>query len=295
METEPQESPAPYGGIMVQSLQEDNDRKNTLEKQTVEVNVNGNPEQIRPEAIFIRGVDSLSTKDIESFINYYLNYLVKTETSEDGDKLVYEQVPLDQQLKFRVQWINDSSVNIAFKTHEEAKKGLDAISITSMNPAIAPTPDVLQDDDYFSPEYLSTIVQERETKPYNPVIQFQKQTDLATRLGIEKPGPDDSSIMEEDESAVVLYTRQSFQSDRKVKNASVYSRYYLLHGEPERKPYKKRQFHRPKRNNNRRGRVEDEEEEDLFAHKLKQRSRDRSRDGEGSRDRDRSRSPMRLD
>ena len=40
--------------------------------------------------------------------------------------------------------------------------------------------------------------------------------------------------MEEDESSIELIIRQSFQSDRKVKNAREYSRYYLIHGEPER-------------------------------------------------------------
>lgn len=282
MEQAPIESaePAPYGGIMVQSLTETNERKELLQSQAVEVSVNNSQQTIRPEAIFIKGVDSLSTKEIESFINYYLNFQVSTETTETGDlKRVFEQLPLEEQLHFRVQWINDSSVNVSFKSHDEAKKALDAISITSLNPAI---PEELGVSDYFSETYLSLIVQERETKPYNPTLEFQKQSDLASRLGIAPASNTlESSNMDEDESAVVLYTRISFQSDRKVKNASVYSRYYLLHGEPERKPYKKRPQHRQRRNRDydddlfrgKRGRDNNNEEEDLFAHKMRERER----------------------
>ncbi|EGV65127.1 hypothetical protein PSN45_005115 [Yamadazyma tenuis] len=287
--------PAPYGGLLVQSIEDENDRAKRLAEQTVDVSVNGTSETLRPEAIHIRGVNSLSTKNIEAFINYYVNYVVTTENNEESGlpTTTYTPVSGDAQRKFRVQWINDGAVNIVFTTHEDATHALDQISITGANPAVVPMPVIYQ---------VNLLVQERETKPYTPVIEFQKRTTLAHRLGVETETSEaQTSNMDEDESAVVLYARLSFQSDRKVKNAAVYSRYYLLHGEPERRPHKKRPINPKKRRHQR------DYSDDLFADKLQARARPRGReevedlfadamariDRSRSPTRDRSRSPMR--
>lgn len=299
------DEPAPYGGLMTKTLDDEKEREARLIEQAIEVTVNNQTEVLRPEALHLRGVDSLSTEDIKAFIDYYTNYVVeeKEEIVEgEGEvikKFVYEQLPLDEQITFKVQWINDSSVNIAFQSHEDSYKALKMISITSSNPnSAAPEPK------FNDQAYIADIVQERETKPFNPVIEFRKQQNLLNRLGgdietnnaTEKGANDESAGMDEDESSVVLFVRQSFQSDRKVKNASAYSRYYLLHGEPERKPYRKHKY-RQRESINSRGRERDsedlfadklkkrkngkyenhEEEEDLFADKLRQRDRSPSR------------------
>jgi hypothetical protein len=89
----------------------------------------------------------------------------------------------------------------------------------------------------------------------------------------------------------VLYIRQSFQSDKKVKNAKEYSRYYLLHGEPERRRfYKRERRDRSDRRSSRR-----KSEEDLFADKLKQAKKNDYGDDDEDlfADRMRERSPSR--
>lgn len=55
----------------------------------------------RPTAIFLHGVDNMSTKDIESYCN--------------------------QENLTKVEWINDASCNLAFKTEEEAFHALESL------------------------------------------------------------------------------------------------------------------------------------------------------------------------
>lgn len=294
---------APYGGLMTRTVEVEKEKETKLKEQAVTVQINGQEEVVRPEAIFIRGVDSLSTEDIKAFVDYYVNYdVVSPEYGDESGKIRYEPHPVDEQIKFRVQWVNDSSVNIAFEDFEKVVDALRKISTVQSNPNIPKTEEELAEE--FS---LANNIQERETKPFNPIIQFKKHTDLKSRLGIvENPtaqeGDDavDSNGaieadtgMDEDESSVVLYCRQSFQSDRKVKGAATYSRYYLLHGEPERRPknkYRNRDSQGGRRERGRRAAAAEpqEEEEDLFASRIRDRdSRDRSRS--------RSRSPVRME
>jgi hypothetical protein len=279
---------APYGGLLTKSLEDQNERESLLQQQAVQISVNGAQETIRPEAIFIRGVDSLSTEDITAFVNYYLNYTVLT--SDDG-ALVYTVLPL--QREFRVQWVNDSSVNVVFDTAEDAVAALALISITAQNPN-AP-----QSEAAFA---LQDNIQERETKPFAPVIHFKKVHDLKSRIGVPAGDAGDAgdtvadavadAAMDEDDSSVVLHARQSFQSDRKVKNASTYLRYYLLHGEPERRARPRGSRGRDDRNTRRKPRQRlrpgREEEEDLFASRLGQRDAP-------SPHRDRLRLPVRIE
>lgn len=271
---------------MTRAIDEENDREEKLKLQQVEVSINGESHILRPEALHIRGVDNLSSNDIQAFVDYYVNY-TKTESG-------YEAA---SEIKwFRVQWIDDSNVNVVFKTHEDANFGLNKLSISSGPNA---TEDLKSSE--FSQEYVLSIVQERESKPYNPTIEFHKYQNEMKKLA---QGDDEKDLfeskkekvqkereevsqMDEDETSVVLYVRNSLQSDRKVKNAAAYSRYYLLHGEPDRL--------RPRRQPNGvqgRGdfsrelatdqgdlfadklkiRAEREIDDDLFAHKLRERS-----------------------
>lgn len=306
---------APYGGLLTKTLDDEKAREAKLEQQAIEVQVNGQTEVLRPEAIHVRGVDNLSTEDIKAFVDYYINYTVSEQQEqvegqeEPTTKINYEPLPIDEQITFRIQWINDTSVNISFKTMEDAHKALTGISISS-NPNIVV--------DLNEEQKIQDAIQERETKPYRPIIDFRKQQNLSNRLGVASEANENQNTveqdngMDEDDSSIVLYVRQSFQSDRKVKNASAYSRYYLLHGEPERKPrhhnkYRLRESHRGRRD--RRDRRNDEEEEDLFADKLRQSRNENGRNRRADEEdlfpgrsrsrtnstRDRSRSPMRID
>lgn len=266
-------SVAPYGGFLVKTLDDEKARDEELKQQQVEVQVNGTTETLRPEALVIRGVDNLSTDDIKYFIDYYLNFV--EVAGEDGPK--YEPKPVTEQIEFRIQWINDTSVSIVFQSHPQCKQALEALSILAGPQAAEVAAD-------FSEQYVASIIQERETKPYGPAKEFRQKQSLLSRLDSAAPADE----MDQDQSAVVLYTRQAFQLDRKVKNAKLYLRYYLLHGEPERQ-------RRPRRE-----RVEREpqpvvEDEDLFADRLRstepegrRNRRDRNRHQGNTRNRSRS-------
>ena len=283
--------PAPYGGFMTRTIDEENDREKKLELQQVDVSINGESHTLRPEALHIRGVDNLSTEDIQAFVDYYINY-TKTDAG-------YEAV--DELTWFRVQWIDDTNVNVVFKTHEDANLALTKLSISSGPNG---TSEVYNGGE-LSQEYVLSIVQERESKPYNPSIEFHKYQKEMKRLAEEEKDlfeakkelvekeKEDATEMDEDETSVVLYIRQSLQSDRKVKNAAAYSRYYLLHGEPDRL--------KPRRGRNGGGRGNFSRDldrqtqdlgEDLFAEKLKTRAR-REVDEDLFADKLRERSPTR--
>lgn len=262
---------APYGGLLVKTIADEQEREAKLQEQTIEVDINGQTEVVRPQALYLKGVDNLSTDDIKSFVDYYVN----TTINQTEDKVEYEQV--QDPISFKVEWINDTSVNIVFHTHEIALQALGKLT----------TVDVQFDN---INEYIHDIVQSRQTKPYAASIPFKNQQSLFKRLDIIKDVSQENSEMEEDDSDVVIHIRQSFDSDKKVKNAKEYSRYYLLHGEPERK-----RFYKNKRENNiDRRSARRRSEEDLFADKLKQvGKRDLDDDEDLFADRIRERSPSR--
>lgn len=252
--------PAPYGGYLTRTVEAENQQQELLGKQQVEISINGNTETLRPEALHLRGVDNLSTSDITNFVDYYLNY-------DDNNG---EYTKKDEYVTFRVQWIDDSRATVVFKTHEDAWKGLNHISISG-NETENPGDDLSQ-------EYVASIIQEREAKPYNKTLAFLKHVaDLKAQTEghdlfekkLEKK-KEEAENMDEDDSAIVLYCRQATQLDRKVKNAAAYSRYYLLHGEPDRyRPLRRRErSERTERGKTDSYRPAKKEEEDLFAHKL---------------------------
>lgn len=279
------EEPAPYGGIMVKHLDDVSEQKERLKQQTIDVTVNDKQETLRPEAIVLKGVDTLATDNINAYVDYYINYNVITLEETPENKVKYEPVDFEDQLTFRIEWINDTAVNIVFQTHEQAKTALNKLSITSINPALNEPQQFLP---FLDPSNISSLVQEREAKPYQPIIEFQKQTSLANRLGVQSATNGTDETMDTDETSLVLYTRISFQSDKKVKNAASYSRYYLLHGEPERAPRQKYRKRKPDRKYERDYKDDDDLfadklrkddiEDDLFADKLRDRDRSPTRD-----------------
>ncbi|KAM9924303.1 hypothetical protein OXX80_001226 [Metschnikowia pulcherrima] len=258
--------PAPYGGFMTRTIDSENEQKDLLAKQSVEVVVNGTTETLRPDAVHVRGVDNLSTAEIEAFVNLYLNHDYESP----------EYVALGEPISFRVQWIDDSNANVIFKTHADALSALQRLSEewpgveNSTGNAVAESP-------LFSQEYLAALVEERRARSYAASIPFfrhQKHLkelaegqDLfeAKKAEIEEQK---ATEMEEDGSSVVLYIRQALQSDRKVKNAAAYSRYYLLHGEPDRTKPRPRREAGEERGRGAYAREEDDGQ-DLFAEKIK--------------------------
>ena len=145
--------PAPYGGFMTRTIDEEKQQQEKLKEQQVEVVVNGTTETLRPEAIHFRGVDNLSTDDIKFFIDYYLNY-----REEDGDYVANDKI-----VWFRIRWIDDSNVNAIFKTHEDAILALNALSISA-------GPNSVEQKSDFSQEYVSSIVQERRGHTVLPLL-----------------------------------------------------------------------------------------------------------------------------
>lgn len=273
---------------MTRTLDAEKEQEEKLKQQRAEISINGETQTLRPEALHVRGVDNLSTDEIKAFVDYYLNYS-KNETTGQ-----YEVT--GNLISFRVQWIDDTNVNIVFNTHDEAKAALQALSISS-------GPNSVELNDDFSQEYVSSIVQERETRPYNPSIEFHRYQKEMQKLAQSEEDRDlfeqkkeqhdkeaDEGVeMDEDESSVVLYVRLSLQSDRKVKNAAAYSRYYLLHGEPDRLKPKL-----PRNSGRGRGTFTRDNGEDLFADKLKSSRSRRDADEEDLfADKLRERSPSR--
>ncbi|CCG21931.1 hypothetical protein CORT_0B02130 [Candida orthopsilosis Co 90-125] len=247
---------APYGGFIVKTLEDEKANEAQLEELAIEVEYNGTTQKLRPEALRLNGVDNLSTEEIKSYVDYYLNYT--TSRNEELDKIEYNQIPFDEQITFRVEWIDDSNVNVVFKTNQDNLRALRQLSR-----------DPIEIDDNDS-TFINEVIQERRAKDYNPIISFRSSQSLSNRLGLkEKAKDNEQEGMIEDESSIELRIRQSFQSDRKVKNASQYSRYYLIHGEPER-PRRSRPIHRHRRREPEILAKKEEEQEDLFADKLKQ-------------------------
>lgn len=255
---------APYGGFTVKTLEDEKANEANLEELAIEVGYNGSTQKLRPEALRLNGVDNLSTEEIKSYVDYYLNYT--TSHNEELDTIEYNQIPFEEQVTFRVEWIDDSNVNIVFKTNHDKLRALRQLCGDPI--------DINEDD----PSFITEAIQERRAKDYNPIVAFRSSQSLSNRLGLKEKSKDDQQEgMMEDESSIELRIRQSFQLDRKVRNASQYSRYYLIHGEPER-TRRPRPPHRHKRRDFEvKANAEKEEEEDLFADKLKQ-GRTRSRE-----------------
>lgn len=241
---------------MTRTIDDENSQKELLKSQEVAVTVGDASETLRPNALHVRGVDNLSTADIEAFVNFYINYTYENDTYTQQDTPVW----------FRVQWVDDTSANLVFRTHSDAAGALQKLALE-----FTPVENTPTEESPFSPEYLAAVVTERTAQPYEPTIAFHKHLEhlksvAEDDLFLEKRAQkvDAAEKMDEDGSAVVLHIRQAFESDRKLKNASAYSRYYLLHGEPDRT--------RPPRRRNERGRGaytrKDTEDEDLFAEKL---------------------------
>lgn len=280
---------APYGGLLTKTIEDEKTREQKLKEQAIEITVNNTVEVLRPNAIHIKGVDSLSTKNITLFVDYYINY---TPVTDENGAVTFEEIDADNSALFRVQWINDSEVNLVFQTHEDAYRALEKLSITLSNPNIAVDDQApVAEETLKNPELVAAMVQERESKPYTPTIAFQKSQDLGSRLGpkveetepTQEGGSEEAAVplevvsqptktddMDEDQSSVVLYLRFAFESDRKITNAAMYSRYYLLHGEPDRRHYRKNNRGGSRSNYREREpqKPRQEPEEDLFASKL---------------------------
>lgn len=262
---------------MTRTVDAENEQKRKLGLQRVAVEYNGQSDILRPEAIHVRGVENLSTNDIKRYVDYYVNYT----RVDDGFELITDKKD------FRVQWIDDSNVNLVFKTHETAVFALQALAEQPMQidlnidnndqMNVEDTNQLEGSDDSqrkptFSPEYVAELLVERVARLYAPSIDLKKFTNqqkLAKSEELFETKKSEKDAMEvekleEEGSSVVLYVRQAVQSDRKVENASAYSRYYLLHGEPDRS-------RKPRRRGETRGQFQREKttnEEDLFLDKL---------------------------
>lgn len=125
--------------------------------------------EVREEALLLRGVDDMATRDIKRYVD---NHIKPGYTFATRDDFAH--------LGFQTEWVDDTRVNLIFETPEAATEALNHLVL---EPAIEGN-------------------EELECKPC--------------------------------ENGSVLYVRKSLDSDRKVKNASQYSRYYLLNGEPTR-------------------------------------------------------------
>lgn len=272
--------PAPYGGFMTRTVDKENEQKKKLDSQRVAVEFDGKADVLRPEGIRVRGVDKLATNDIKAYVDYYLNFQSVGETFE----------PLQDKKTYRIQWIDDNNVNLIFRTHEDAVFALKSLVNDSMD--IESPLDIVgnsmeginsQNDmevegenteaKTLSPEYVNQLLIEREAKSFAPSLSLRKYLkdqklanteDLFQSKKSEKEAEEEKKL-EVEGSSVTFFIRMALRSDQKVQNAASYSRYYLLHGEPDRSRRPRRE-----RAEQTRGRFQrdDAEEGDLFLDKL---------------------------
>ncbi|RKP29003.1 hypothetical protein METBISCDRAFT_19693 [Metschnikowia bicuspidata] len=211
--------PAPYGGFMTRTIDEEHEQKMKLDLLRVPVEFNGHADVFRPEVIHVRGVESFATADIKNYVDYYINY----ECVGDAFKA------LADQKRYRVQWIDDSNANLVFRTHEDAVAAMRALL---EDPAEQPA---------LAPEYVAQLLTERVAKLFSQTLELKKyllsqkqeSEDLFNAKKAEKDAIEVEKLEKEGPS-VVLHMRMAVRSDQKVENAAAYSRYYLLHGEPDR-------------------------------------------------------------
>lgn len=151
-----------------------------------------NLQEPRPNALLLKGVNSLDTRAIK----YYIDHYVRPDYSfNNRDKYA--------RFAYRLEWVNDESVNVVFISRDEGEQGAqEALQI-------------LTDESIEQPETLSAT-DERVAKPF-----------VREKGAKEETGEDTADNVQ-------LTVRQSLKGDRKVKNARIYSRYYLMHGEPDR-------------------------------------------------------------
>lgn len=302
--------PAPYGGFMTRTVDQENEQKQKLDSQRVAVSYNGKPDTLRPEGIHVRGVDKLATNDIKSYVDYNINYVESNSSFE----------PMENQKQFRIQWVDDSNVNLIFKTHEDAVEAMKTLAQEpfdaetnsdenmediSVYNGRADTEDIKEErileKPALSSEYVNQLLVERLAKPYSSSLAFrmfvreQKESvseELFQHKKLEKDALDHEKL-EEEGTSVELYIRLSLRSDQKARNAAAYSRYYLLHGEPDRT----RKSRRDRGNEHIGGFLRDKDEEgDLFLDKLatmRERQKKQEIDDDLFAERLRERSPRR--
>ncbi|ODQ80033.1 hypothetical protein BABINDRAFT_8212 [Babjeviella inositovora NRRL Y-12698] len=174
---------------------------------------------LRPEALLLSGVNNLSTRDIQAYVRSHLS-------------------EADLDMTFKIEWVDDASIVLAFKSEETALTALYKLSETDLQ-----------------------VEMEAET------LVGKKCKPFVKNLFAAMPAQDEDA-MATDESPGVLTVRRAMDSDKKVKNAKEYSRYYLLNGEPN---YRERQGgHRNKRSDRHSHRETEKTDpsEDLFPVKL---------------------------
>ncbi|ODV93527.1 hypothetical protein PACTADRAFT_87363 [Pachysolen tannophilus NRRL Y-2460] len=177
------------------------DLENNNNNQNQEISVSlddDNDMNVRPEALFLKGVDDLSPRDIKLYIDHYIRPDYSFTNKEKYENLNY-----------KFEWINDSSLNIVFENKEACFEALSKLSKIDIDKL--------------------PISQERPAQEY-----------IAQDINGTK---EDETAVESIQEDRKLFVRQSFSYDKKIKNARLYSRYYLLHGEPNKsdRPSRKNQ------------------------------------------------------
>lgn len=154
-----------------------------------------NPEDPRPNALLLLGVNTLNTKEIKWYIDHYIRPDYSFQTR---DKYT--------QFSYKLEWVNDNSLNIVFTSKEKGAEG--------------------------AQEALKLLTDESIDADSIPSTQERIARTFVRGEDDEQANNDNSNNPEPEQ--IIMSVRQSLYGDKKVKNARVYSRYYLLHGEPER-------------------------------------------------------------
>lgn len=229
------------------SVSFDEYRKKDLANQGFEVEYKGSKVNVRESTIFLRGVNHISTVELSNYVDYWLNY-----EKVGKDNIEYVPLAVHDQIRYKIEWIDDSSVNLLLKNQKQTEKVIERLSKTSLDVRSEGAPADIwhnKENDCF---YL---LSEIEAKDYLETSEFQRRQNMSKRIIISDPvensllnsNKDDNMNIDSGEEwsidrKTIFYIRQSFLIDKKVKNARIYSRYYLLNGEPQRrlKKFKRR-------------------------------------------------------
>ncbi|KAI9303352.1 hypothetical protein BJ944DRAFT_268563 [Cunninghamella echinulata] len=206
------ENSTPYDGIQITTTTATStDSTNTEENNTAYANLD-----TRPEAIYLLGLDNMSTKDINDYCE-------------------------NTGLK-KVEWIDDSSCVLVFENEEEAKKAGQQLvsepSILSNNVQLTTTT-LLKAKPFIRANYKNQSKGEEKDNETGGEGKEQEK---------EKEGDDEDEEMDITRPPLIpiidqLQIRMATDRDVKTRGARERSRYYLFHGVDDSGVKKKNDHH----------------------------------------------------
>lgn len=175
-----------------------------------------------PNKLHIRGVDDLSTNELKSYLDQHIKPGYSFSKKEEYKHLFY-----------RLEWINDSELNVNFVSEDPTLAQLgaaEAIKHLAFHVAeegeLAPL-DPLQERRCWD---LLRVTDGKSAG--KQVLKSDIAMQYAITSGLQQPLEETGEEKPTVSDPVTLFVRYATPSDRKIANSKEQSRYYLIHGEP---------------------------------------------------------------